>query len=379
MNTEPSFSQRLLAWFEVSGRHDLPWQQHKKECSDIYAVWLSEIMLQQTQVSTVIPYFQRFIKKFPTVMDLAAADWEDVATLWAGLGYYARAKNLHYGAKQVADVIHQTGDFPQTVTQWQAIKGVGQSTAGAIVAMGIRGFGVICDGNVKRVLSRWAMIQDDITKTATQKQLWQLAEQLTPEQNSGKYAQAMMDLGATICTRNQPKCVFCPVNQDCQAYQKSSPMNYPVKSKPKQKPNRYSFAIQLIDKTTQKTLWLKRKNQEKSGIWEGMWCLPIFDDTSAFEGKINWQTLQKQAKNQQIGENLLFNYCQNNQPIIQTQQTIKHTLTHFHWHLTLATIHLNECQYKAIERLLNQHKVDFCWKNIQDDFAKPKAMEKLLQ
>lgn len=182
------FSQKILTWFETSGRHNLPWQQHKKEQSDIYAVWLSEIMLQQTQVSTVIPYFQRFIAKFPTVIDLAAADWDEVANLWAGLGYYARAKNLHQGAKQVVDFIKHTGNFPQSVDQWQTIKGVGQSTAGAIVAMGVRGFGVICDGNVKRVLSRWAMISDDINKTATQKQLWQLAQALTPKHDSGKYA-----------------------------------------------------------------------------------------------------------------------------------------------------------------------------------------------
>lgn len=174
-----SFAPRLLDWFETNGRHDLPWQQHQTDTPNPYIVWLSEVMLQQTQVTTVLPYFARFMTSFPTVQDLAAAEWDEIAEHWAGLGYYARARNLHKGAKQLVATIDETGDFPQTLTGWEAISGVGPSTAGAIMAMGLHHYGVICDGNVKRVLTRWAAIDGDITKSATTKELWALAERLT--------------------------------------------------------------------------------------------------------------------------------------------------------------------------------------------------------
>ena len=374
------FSQKILTWFEISGRHDLPWQQHKKEQSDIYAVWLSEIMLQQTQVSTVIPYFQRFIAKFPTVIDLAAADWDEVANLWAGLGYYARAKNLHQGAKQVVDFIKHTGNFPQSVDQWQTIKGVGQSTAGAIVAMGVRGFGVICDGNVKRVLSRWAMISDDINKTATQKQLWQLAQALTPKHDSGKYAQAMMDLGATICTKNRPKCTLCPISADCQAYQKANPINYPVKNKSKEKPKRYSFAFQLIQENTAKTLWLKRQSVTKQhGIWEGLWCLPLLDSDVPFDGDTYQPSFNQGLGNCQLGETVLFEILKNKPLPTSVIRTIKHTLSHFHWYLTLVELKISPALAAKIEQILIKNNVSFRWQACNDGFAKPKAMINLLQ
>ena len=203
-----SFAPRLLDWFAENGRHDLPWQQHQTDTPNPYIVWLSEVMLQQTQVTTVLPYFARFMDTFPTVQDLAAADWDVVAEHWAGLGYYARARNLHKGAKQLVAVIEETGEFPQTLAGWEAISGVGPSTAGAIMAMGLHHYGVICDGNVKRVLTRWAAIDGDITKSATTKELWALAERLTPTENSGLFAQAMMDMGATLCTRSKPACLL---------------------------------------------------------------------------------------------------------------------------------------------------------------------------
>ena len=157
-----SFAPRLLDWFSDNGRHDLPWQQHQTDTPNPYVVWLSEVMLQQTQVTTVLPYFARFMETFPAVQELAAADWDLVAEHWAGLGYYARARNLHKGAKQLVEVIEETGDFPQTLAGWEAISGVGPSTAGAIMAMGLHRYGVICDGNVKRVLTRWAAIDGDM-------------------------------------------------------------------------------------------------------------------------------------------------------------------------------------------------------------------------
>ena len=167
-----SFADALLNWFDHHGRHDLPWQI----ADDPYKVWVSEIMLQQTQVKTVLQYFERFITRFPTVDDLGTASWEDVAPYWAGLGYYARARNLHKAAIQV----HQNGHFPQNLEQWMALPGIGRSTAGALMSLGLRQYGVILDGNVKRVLSRFFAIEDDLSKPIHERALWQIAEQLCP-------------------------------------------------------------------------------------------------------------------------------------------------------------------------------------------------------
>src|SRR5699024_9761300 len=266
-----SLAPRLLDWFAENGRHDLPWQQHQTDTPNPYIVWLSEVMLQQTQVTTVLPYFARFMDSFPSVQDLAAAEWDLVAEHWAGLGYYARARNLHKGAKQLVEVINETDDFPQTLAGWEAISGVGPSTAGAIMAMGLHRYGVICDGNVKRVLTRWAAIDGDITKSATTKALWALAERLTPRENSGLFAQAMMDMGATLCTRSKPACLLCPLQDDCLAHAQGRETDYPVKAKKQPKPSKVSNAL-LIKDTDGKILWLQRPD---NGIWGGLWSLPL--------------------------------------------------------------------------------------------------------
>lgn len=316
-----SFAPRILTWFDHSGRHDLPWQQHQLDTPDPYPVWLSEVMLQQTQVATVIPYFERFMASFPTVQDLANASWEQVAEHWAGLGYYARARNLHKGAKQLVDIIEQTGTFPQTVAHWEQISGVGQSTAGAIVAMGVRADqyggdrGVICDGNVKRVLTRWAGIDGDITKTATTKALWQLAERLTPTRDSGHYAQAMMDMGATLCTKAKPACLLCPVQTDCVANAQGKQSFYPVKSKKSPNPSKFSLALKLV--CDDKTLWLQRPD---NGIWGGLWCLPLaFVKKQSGEKKpgapllANWQQEATFEAEYNIAEQIIFAFLQTEQ------------------------------------------------------------------
>ncbi len=266
-----SFAPRLLDWFEINGRHDLPWQQHQTDTPNAYIVWLSEVMLQQTQVTTVLPYFARFMASFPTVQDLATAEWDMVAEHWAGLGYYARARNLHKGAKQLVEVIDESADFPQTLAGWEAIAGVGPSTAGAIMSMGLHRYGVICDGNVKRVLTRWAAIDGDITKSATTKELWALAERLTPREQSGLFAQAMMDMGATLCSRSKPACLLCPLQDDCLAHAQGRETNYPVKAKKQPKPSKFSNAL-LMEDTDGKILWLQRPD---NGIWGGLWSLPL--------------------------------------------------------------------------------------------------------
>ncbi|MDO4441324.1 MAG: A/G-specific adenine glycosylase [Moraxella sp.] len=378
-----TFAPRLLTWFATHGRHDLPWQYHHADKSDIYAVWLSEIMLQQTQVATVLGYFGRFMEKFPTVQDLAAADWDEVAGLWAGLGYYARAKNLHKGAKQVADFIALRGHFPQSVHEWEQISGVGRSTAGAIVAMGVRSYGVICDGNVKRVLTRWAGIDGDITKSATDKVLWELANTLTPEHDSGKFAQAMMDLGATVCTRTRPACHTCPLSTDCTAHKDGNPTAYPVKAKKSAKPHRHSLVFAI--KFHGQLLWLKRSSD--GGIWDGLYALPMLMVGADKDGKAMdmphdlacAKTLYEKLPNAQslsLGERQIFELLPNLP--LAVDKTIKHTLTHFHWHLSLVVLDVDDESYHRLNQALTAIHAEFVWQKDAVGLAVPKAMDKIL-
>src|SRR5690606_6541720 len=206
------FAQRVLVWFDQHGRKHLPWQQGITP----YRVWLSEIMLQQTQVATVIPYFERFIARFPDVQSLAAAPIDDVLHLWTGLGYYARARNLHRCAQTI--VRDYGGEFPASVAALSELPGIGRSTAGALASIAHQQRAAILDGNVKRVLARHHAIDGWPGTTQTLSQLWQFAEQHTPDKRSDHYTQAMMDLGATVCTRSKPACDHCPVADSCIAY-----------------------------------------------------------------------------------------------------------------------------------------------------------------
>ncbi len=397
-----SFAPRLLDWFAENGRHDLPWQQHQTDAPNPYIVWLSEVMLQQTQVTTVLPYFARFMASFPTVQDLAAAEWDMVAGHWAGLGYYARARNLHKGAKQLVEVIDETGDFPQTLAGWEAISGVGPSTAGAIMAMGLHRYGVICDGNVKRVLTRWAAIDGDITKSATTKELWALAERLTPVDDSGLFAQAMMDMGATLCTRSKPACLLCPLQEDCLAHEQGRETDYPVKAKKQPKPSKFSNAL-LIEDIDGKILWLQRPD---NGIWGGLWSLPLqFVEKTA--GKVNTKTASE--KTTEIDDTLLK--VTSNEKVYEAEFTtaeqiinewldkhkltakavsktllddapIKHSLTHFHWYLTPQSLILNTEQIAEITEALEAAQININWLNAVDAQATlglPRAMVKILE
>lgn len=382
-----SFAPRILNWFDSNGRHDLPWQQHKTDTPNPYIVWLSEVMLQQTQVTTVIPYFARFMSSFPTVQDLANADWDTVAEHWAGLGYYARARNLHKGAKQLVEIINETGDYPQTIEGWEAISGVGQSTAGAIVAMGLHGYGVICDGNVKRVLTRWAGIDADIMKSATTKLLWALAERLTPKSDSGHYAQAMMDMGATLCTRRNPQCKLCPVNSDCIAHAGGREMDYPVKAKKKPKPSRFSNAL-LIENPQGELLWLQRPD---SGIWGGLWVLPL-----QFERKTQGGTVLTTAQDDEVyesefttAEQIIDGWLTQQQLTPQSvsdslldDAPIKHTLTHFHWYLQPQQLTLSAKQVADLTQALIKADINALWLSgveAQATLGLPKAMVKVLE
>ena len=393
-----SFAPRLLDWFAENGRHDLPWQQHQTDTPNTYIVWLSEVMLQQTQVTTVLPYFARFMDTFPTVQDLAAADWDLVAEHWAGLGYYARARNLHKGAKQLVEIIDETGNFPQTLAGWEAVSGVGPSTAGAIMAMGLHHYGVICDGNVKRVLTRWAAIDGDITKSETTKELWTLAERLTPTENSGLFAQAMMDMGATLCTRSKPACLLCPLQDDCLAHAQGRETDYPVKAKKQPKPSKFSNAL-LIESLDHDILWLQRPD---NGIWGGLWSLPL-----QFVGKITGKvadTSQNTSNDKQLdvrsdekvyetefttAEQIISEWLANNKLIAESvshtlldHAPIKHSLTHFHWYLTPQKLTIDTRQMAELNKKLTAADITFKWlseQKAQDSLGLPRAMMKIIE
>ncbi|WP_417438523.1 A/G-specific adenine glycosylase [Idiomarina sp.] len=262
-----TFSSQILNWFQQYGRKHLPWQKNVTP----YRVWVSEIMLQQTQVTTVIPYFERFMATFPTVQELASAPQDKVLNLWTGLGYYARARNLHKTAKLICT--EYNGEFPEKVHELEQLPGVGRSTAGAIRSLGHGEYAPILDGNVKRVLARHFAVSGWPGKADVLKQLWQLSEQLTPKQDSGAYNQAMMDIGAMICSRSKPLCEQCPVNSTCIARATDTIAQYPGKKPKKIKPVKATHM--LLFRHNHQFLLEKRP---QSGIWGGLWCFPQCDE-----------------------------------------------------------------------------------------------------
>lgn len=264
---EPDFASRLLAWFDVHGRHDLPWQSPRSA----YRVWLSEVMLQQTQVATVIPYFERFLARFPDFTALAAADIDEVLALWAGLGYYARARNLHAAAKQVAS--RHRGEMPNDLEAVQALPGVGRSTAAAILAQAYGARHAILDGNVKRVLARHAAVPGWPGEPKVAARLWAVSERLLPQTRLADYTQAIMDLGATLCTARAPACERCPVADDCVARRDERVAEFPASKPAKARPFRQ--AQLLVIENADGDLLIERR--PPSGIWGGLWSLPVLD------------------------------------------------------------------------------------------------------
>lgn len=262
-----AFSDAILAWYDNFGRKTLPWQQNKTA----YTVWLSEIMLQQTQVTTVIPYFERFLQRFPSVTDLAHAHQDEVLHLWTGLGYYARARNLHKAA-QIVEQQYQ-GEFPTDIEQLNALPGIGRSTAAAILSSVYKQPHAILDGNVKRTLARNFAIEGWPGQKAVENQLWQIAEQHTPSVDVDKYNQAMMDMGALVCTRSRPKCDLCPVEAQCQAKAQQRQLDFPGKKPKKDKPTKQTWFVMLYH---DHQVWLEQRPQ--SGIWGGLFCFPQHED-----------------------------------------------------------------------------------------------------
>lgn len=261
------FQSLLLEWFDQHGRTQLPWQQD----ISAYRVWVSEIMLQQTQVASVIGYFNAFIARFPDLLSLADADLDSVLQYWAGLGYYARARNLHRTARII---VANGGEFPQSLAELTALPGIGRSTAGAILSIAFGQQQPILDGNVKRVLARFHAINGWPGDNKIASQLWQISETYTPSTRSGAYTQAMMDLGATLCTRTKPRCSSCPLASGCLALQQELVDQLPTPRPRKILPSKNSYMLILQDDSNR--ILLQRR--PPTGIWGGLWSLPEFTD-----------------------------------------------------------------------------------------------------
>ena len=319
-----NFSQAVLVWFQDHGRHDLPWQKN----INAYRVWLSEVMLQQTQVATVIPYFKKFIEQFPTVQELAAAPIDQVLHLWTGLGYYARARNLHQCAQIV--VRDYGGRFPKSVDALSELPGIGRSTAGAIASITWNHPAPILDGNVKRVLARFFAIGGWPGDGKVSQQLWELTEEVTPQENTGTYTQAIMDLGATVCTRSKPQCDACPLTSQCQAYAQGNQQDYPGKKSKKPLPVKQTQMLMLQNPDGE---WLLEQRPPQ-GIWGGLWSFP--------ELSLDQDSLQ---------------YCLNHYgeaEKLDTWAVMRHTFSHYHLDITPVCLKLNKAapQIMADDRLI---------------------------
>ncbi|WP_413477457.1 A/G-specific adenine glycosylase [Vibrio hibernica] len=306
-----TFSQAILQWYENYGRKTLPWQIDKTA----YKVWLSEIMLQQTQVTTVIPYFSRFLERFPTVKDLAHAHQDEVLHLWTGLGYYARARNLHKAAQIVVQQ-HQ-GEFPLNIEQMNALPGIGRSTAAAILSSVYKQPHAILDGNVKRTLARCFAIEGWPGQKIVENQLWEIAEQNTPKLDVDKYNQAMMDMGAIVCTRSKPKCDLCPIEHLCLAEKQNRQLDFPGKKPKKEKPVKETWFIMLH---YQGSVWLEQRPQ--SGIWGGLYCFPQHE-TDAIEHQLDHRAItDSMIKDKQV------------------LTAFRHTFSHYHLDITPILVNL---------------------------------------
>jgi A/G-specific adenine glycosylase len=337
------FQQHILAWFDQQGRKDLPWQQ------DItpYRVWLSETMLQQTQVITVIPYFNAFIEKFPTLECLAQAPIDEVLHSWSGLGYYARARNLH----KTAQLIVEQGRFPDMLDELVTLPGIGLSTAGAILSIAFKKSHPILDGNVKRVLTRFKAISGWPGTCQVNKQLWSISAHLTPIDRVADYTQAMMDLGATICTRSKPACDDCPLEGHCLARITRTVSELPTPKPAKTLPVK-QIVFLLLNNNLNQTLLEKRPS---TGIWGGLWSLPEFD---SIEAAHNWC--------------LTKNWAIDN---LRTLATQRHTFSHYHLDYTPVLIQTDN----PINFVMEANQA--VWYNAEqiDTLGLPAPIKRLLQ
>lgn len=395
------FNQKILNWYKTFGRKDLPWQQNPTS----YRVWVSEIMLQQTQVATVIPYFLKFMQRFPDIKSLAQASLDEVLQLWSGLGYYARAKNLH----KSAEIIQQKyrGQFPIDFEEVVALPGIGRSTAGAILALSTGQRFPILDGNVKRVLCRHFAIAGSIQDTKVIEKLWDLSEKHTPKNGVGSsvavsnYTQAIMDLGATLCTRAKPRCEICPLRSTCVAKKLNKVLKFPEKSKLKaKKPVRSTVMMLIVQPIVQplvKTIkqpvkqspkqsqekWILLEKRPLKGIWGGLWSLPECSvENKQIKEKFKTNSVRKSLKNDNFFQSII------------EWPSFRHTFTHFHLDITPVVYYLTpfkDLKNKKISSVSNKfpkHLTDllstssqYQWHNLQtiDQLGLPAPVNQLLQ
>jgi A/G-specific adenine glycosylase len=329
--TSDAFAPALLAWYDQHGRKDLPWQRAR----DAYRVWLSEVMLQQTQVRTVIPYFQRFIAALPVLADLAVASEDRVLALWSGLGYYSRARNLQRTAQICVERHH--GDLPRDIDALSALPGIGRSTAAAILAQAFGERHAILDGNVRRVLARWHGVHGWPGSVATQKTLWQLAEAHTPRERVADYTQAIMDLGATLCTRSRPQCTRCPIADGCVALRDGLTGALPEPKPKRALPTRATTMLIVRDASGRVLL----ERRPPIGVWARLWSLPEIDDAAAATARLREHYAVHAAAE-------------------MTLQSFEHTFSHYHLRITPCTLmgandaarvadHPDQCWYTFTE------------------------------
>jgi len=317
---QAEFAERVLAWFDLHGRKDLPWQVNPTP----YRVWVSEIMLQQTQVSTVIPYYQKFMDAFPDVQVLADAPLDRVLQHWSGLGYYARARNLHKAASQVRDDF--AGLFPDDIESVMCLPGIGRSTAGAILSLSGGQRHPILDGNVKRVLARFYAVDGWPGKTAVLNKLWSLSDAVTPAKRVADFNQAMMDLGATVCTRGVPGCDACPLRDGCQAVEQGIQQQLPAPRPRNAIPVRSACMLLLTD--PDQAVYLEQR--PASGIWGGLWSFPEFADREALRAWLDQQ-----------------NVCSDRE--LEVWQTMRHTFSHFHLDITPCRLRVQNQRFSVME------------------------------
>ncbi len=317
------FATRLLSWYDRHGRKHLPWQQD----INAYRIWISEIMLQQTQVSTVIPYFEKFMVRFPTVADLAAAELDEVLHHWTGLGYYARGRNLHKAAQQVVSA--HAGEMPTDVEALESLPGIGRSTAGAIAAISAGVRAPILDGNVKRVLARFHAVAGYPGESAVARTLWAHADEHTPEDRVADYTQAIMDLGATLCTRSNPACGTCPVAERCAALAADAVDRYPGRKPKKEKPVRRARIFVAHDGRGACLV----EQRPADGIWGGLWTPPERAADTSAEGFIREFGLQAAQSTP-----------------AHSAPAFRHTFTHFHLEIEPVYIEVAAAELAIRER-----------------------------
>ena len=322
ISKQANFSTAVLNWFQGYGRKNLPWQFNPNP----YRVWISEIMLQQTQVATVIPYYKKFMQSFPEIKKLALANEDSVLHHWTGLGYYARARNLHKTAKLI--YLQRQGVFPTVLEELVDLPGIGRSTAGAILALASNQYAVILDGNVKRVLSRYHCVKGWSGQSSTQKKLWRLAERHTPTKNCRSYTQAMMDLGATLCTRTKPSCLVCPLQLSCEAHLSQRTIEFPYKKPSKKPPVKTTQMLILQSQLGDKVLLEKRPPH---GIWGGLWSFPEIQANDHIDTFIQ--------KHGFIINDEIMNW-----------KDIRHTFSHFHLNIKPRVLHLDKEPSNVMEK-----------------------------